>query len=99
MFYDMNGICKFAKVSFDEVAELFNNVYDAHVKGDDFKAVSHKVNLMARGIDGGLGFTSADDVLAPNAHTDYGGFPGYFNTHEFFEKVKEKVYEINSNNA
>lgn len=94
MLYDMNGICKFAKVSFDDVGKLFEKVYGQELSADELRTLTKKVNLRARLIDERLGFNKEDDCLPDACHDDYGSpLLKHFNTREFFADVKKGVYE------
>lgn len=93
MLYDMNGLCKFAKLTFDQTAELYNKIFGEKVTADDLRKVTKTVNKRARLIDSRLGFTADDDVLPENCYKDLGSVIPHFNTKEFFEKVKAGVYK------
>lgn len=94
MLYDMNGICKFAKVGFDDVGKLFGRVFGQELSADELRTLTKKVNLRARLIDQRLGFTEEDDCLPDACHDDYGSHVlKHFNTREFFAEVKKGVYE------
>jgi len=92
MLYDMNGICKFAKVDFSQVAELYNRVYGESVTPDDLRTVTKLTQLRVRRIDESRGFGPEDDVLPAACHKDLGFMIPHFNTPEFFSAVKEGVY-------
>ncbi|MBT5021732.1 hypothetical protein HOK51_08550 [Candidatus Woesearchaeota archaeon] len=93
ILYDMNGICKFAKVNFDEITELYNRLYDSDVSSDEIKNIGVKAALMTRQMDFGLGFTEDDDCLPGRCFEDMGSTVEHFNTPKFFAAVKEGVYE------
>jgi len=93
ILYDMNGLCKFAKVGFEDVAELYERIYGEKISAEDLKEVAKKVNLRARRIDCRQGFTQDDDVLPEKCYEDLGSNVPHFNTKEFFEQVKKRVYE------
>lgn len=93
ILYDMNGLCKFAKVDFDHVAALHNYLLGDNITAQDLKAVTTKVRDMARGIEARLGFTHQDDVLPAKCHEDIGSSVPHFNTLEFFAELKKGVYE------
>ena len=94
LLYDMNGACKFSKIRFDEVAVLYERVFGEKVTPDDLRNVAKKVYRIARGIDARLGFTAEDDAMPEKCFEPYPGSTiKHFMTREFFEKVKQGVYE------
>jgi aldehyde:ferredoxin oxidoreductase len=92
ILYDMNGICKFAKVNFDQVAELVRRVYGDSVNADELRDVSKLVNYRVMLLDKSRGFCSEDEVLPLSCHRDMGFVIPHFNTLEFFDAVKKGVY-------
>lgn len=92
MLYDMNGICKFAKVDFDHVAELYDRNFEKKITADDLRAVAKLVHFVVRKMDESRGFGPEDDVLPANCHKDLGFIIPHFNTEEFFAKVKDGVH-------
>src|SRR3989344_1255676 len=94
LLYDMNGACKFSKIRFDEVAVLYERVFGEKVTPDDLRDVAKKAYRIARGIDKRLGFTQEDDVMPEKCFEPYPGSTiNHFMTKDFFEKVKQGVYE------
>jgi len=94
ILYDMNGACKFAKVTFDEVAQLYNNVYGTNVNAHNMRSVARRVHMLARRIDINQGFNESDDTLPEDCFKEITNSNApYFNTKEFFEKVKAGVLE------
>ncbi len=91
---EMTGLCKFAKPTFDQLTELYGNVYDDAVSVEDLNTVPMVVYLRAREIDAGLGFSEADDTLPEKCFEHYEGsnIP-HFNNRGFFGQVKQGVYE------
>jgi aldehyde:ferredoxin oxidoreductase len=92
ILYDMNGLCKFAKVSFDDVSKLYDTTYGTTTNGNDMRNVAKRIHMLARRIDQSQGFNESDDTLPDKCfevlpNTD----APYFNTKEFFNKVKEGV--------
>lgn len=93
LLYDMNGLCKFSKVGFNDVAKLLNYVHGVNVSEDELKDVTKKVYLLGRAIDEMQGFTEADDVLPLGCHKDMNvNGVEHFNTPEFFKELKKGVY-------
>jgi len=93
ILYDMNGICKFAKVDFDQVAKLYETAYGEQVTAGELKEVAKLVNFRVRKIDESRGFGPEDEVMPADCHKDLGFIIPHFNTLEFFNKVKEGVYK------
>jgi aldehyde:ferredoxin oxidoreductase len=93
ILYDMNGVCKFAKVSFDEVAQFYNQVYNnSSVNAHDMRKVARSVHMLARRIDTNQRFDESDDVLPEKCFEKFPDTDAkYFNTKEFFEQVKAGV--------
>lgn len=91
--YDMNGLCKFSKVQFDDVCQFLREVTGREVDVDTIKNLAKKTALQVRQIDRSLGFTEDDDVLPAYCHEDI-GLKGikHFNTPAFFAELKPKVY-------
>jgi len=102
MLYDLNGLCKFAKVSFEDVGLLYDRVYGRGTEGmekdgldvEELKQITQQVQLLGRKIDNRLGFTNEDDMLPAECFKPYpGSNVKNFMTREFFDKVREGVYE------
>jgi len=94
LLYDMNGLCKFSKVDFEDVINLYENVYDEKITIDDVKNLGMKVYLIGREIDKQLGFTSEDEILPESCHNPIkeSKIP-HFNTKEFFQEYKKQIYK------
>jgi len=93
ILYDMNGICKFAKVDFDHVAQLYQGLYGEEVNADDMRDVAKLVNLRIRMIDESRGFGAQDEVMPADCYQDLGFVIPQFLTPEFFDKLKDGVYQ------
>lgn len=94
ILYDMDGLCKFSKVSFDNVAILYERVFGEETSTEQLKQCAKQVNQRARGIDARLGFTDVDDVLPEKCYEPLAGSTlAHFNTKELFDKVKQGVYQ------
>jgi len=93
--YDLNGACKFAKVTFGEVAELYSRIFGGEKPTEDgMRDVAKRVYRLARGIDAKLGFTSEDDVMPEKCFEPYvGSRIKPFMTQDFFSQVKKGVEE------
>lgn len=97
--YDILGLCKFAKVNFEETAELANQVYELNLTPDAMRNTARRVHMLGHKINKSQGFTKEDYVLPENC---YNPIPEmtimpHFNTKEFFNKVKESVFETYKN--
>lgn len=95
IIYDMNGLCKFSKVSLEDVSKQLNLLTGFETSADDLKNCARKVALMARNIDYRLGFNESDDVLPERCHQDLGinELGRHFNTKKFFDELKHSVYD------
>ncbi|KKS30941.1 MAG: Aldehyde ferredoxin oxidoreductase [Candidatus Amesbacteria bacterium GW2011_GWA2_42_12] len=94
LLYDMNGACKFSKLKYDEVSSLYERVFGEKASMDELRDVAKKAYRIARGIDKRLGFTQEDDVMPEKCFEPYPGSTiNHFMTKDFFEKVKQGVYE------
>jgi aldehyde:ferredoxin oxidoreductase len=90
---DMSGVCKFAKVDAKEHAQLLNTL-GIRCTPDDLKQACLDIYRLARQIDKRQGFTDADDIMPDRCYQQlFGQGIPQFNTREFFEELKEKVYE------
>jgi aldehyde:ferredoxin oxidoreductase len=90
---DMSGVCKFAKVDAKEHAQLLNAL-GINCAPDDLKQACLDIYRLARQIDKRQGFTDEDDAMPDRCYQQlFGQGIQQFNTREFFEELKAKVYE------
>ncbi|MBT3297562.1 hypothetical protein HN385_01415 [archaeon] len=94
IIYDMNGLCKFSKVSLGDVSKQLNLLTGVETSSDELKNCARKVALLARNIDYKLGFNESDDILPERCYQDLeiNELGEHFNTKEFFERLKHSVY-------
>ncbi|MBR9703839.1 hypothetical protein GOV12_00370 [Candidatus Pacearchaeota archaeon] len=94
LLYDMISIDKFEKATFEEVCELYQEIYEEDISVSDLRNAAKRVYMRGRRIDEMQGFTSNDDILPINCHQPLQGLViPHFNTKSFFKQVKEGVYE------
>ncbi len=92
MLYDMIGVCKFAKLTFEQVAALYNSATRENVTVSELKDAVLTVYFQAREIDKKMGFTEEDDVLPRRCFEEHQSTIQRFLTPEFFFELKKKVY-------
>src|SRR3989339_557648 len=96
LLYDMICLCKFAKAKLEQIAAIYNWVYDENIKPRDLLDSALAVYFIMRDIDERLGFREEDDDLPGRCFEDLWGKDAiipHFNTTEFFHAMKEAVYK------
>ena len=89
-------LCKFAKAKLEQIAAIYNWVYDENIKPRDLLDSALAVYFIMRDIDERLGFREEDDDLPGRCFEDLWGKDAiipHFNTTEFFHAMKEAVYK------
>jgi len=98
MLYDILGLCKFAKATFDQTASLANQIYGLDLNAHDMKKIAIRTHMMAHNINKKQGFTEEDYIMPERCHESLPGMTiEHFNTKEFFNKVKAGVFEAYKN--
>ncbi|MFZ2834653.1 MAG: aldehyde ferredoxin oxidoreductase C-terminal domain-containing protein, partial [Candidatus Moraniibacteriota bacterium] len=93
LLYDMIGLCKFAKASFEDIATLYENATGEKVTPDQLKNSAQAIYFLARRIDVNQGFTAEDDALPERCFERWDSRVSDFLTRDFFENLKQMVYQ------
>ena len=92
ILYDMIGVCKFSKLTFEHVAEMCSNETGEQFSAAELKDLALSVYLEAREIDKKMGFTEDDDSLPDRCFDKHEtSVPGFLTRH-FFSELKKRVY-------
>jgi aldehyde:ferredoxin oxidoreductase len=92
---DITGMCKFAALSPDLVAEALGTAAGLGVSADELKAVVDRTWVRGYAVERRVGFEVEDYSLPADAHQPARGSKlPYFNTPEFFEDLRSKVIAV-----
>lgn len=95
MLYDLVGLCKFSKLDKNSIIEIFKKCYpDEMIDVTTLERAVLGIYFSIRKMDEHCGFTTDDEVLPARCHLDF-HIPGlpHFNTKEFFNALKKRLYE------
>jgi aldehyde:ferredoxin oxidoreductase len=89
---DFTGVCKFAGLPDDQMAEAVRMLSGLDITADTFKQIIKRTFLRGYRLEKLQGFTEEDYVMPAEAHEEYPQIQlPYFNTPEFFQKLKPRV--------
>ncbi len=89
---DFTGVCKFAGLPDDQMAEAVRLLSGLDITADTFKQIIRRTFLRGYRLEKLQGFTDEDYVMPAEAHEEYPQIElPYFNSREFFQELKPRV--------
>ena len=89
---DFTGVCKFAGLPDDQMAEAVRMLSGLDITADTFKQIIRRTFLRGYRLEKRQGFTDEDYVMPAEAHDEYPQIElPYFNSREFFHELKPRV--------
>lgn len=89
---DFTGVCKFAGLPDDQMAEAIRVLSGLDVTADTLQQIIRRTFLRGYRLEKLQGFTDDDYVMPAEAHDEYPQIDlPYFNSREFFQELKPRV--------
>ena len=89
---DIIGICKFAGMTHDQMAEAISSMTGLAITADTFRTLIIRTFLRGYRLEKLQGFTADDYVLPLESHKEFPEIDlPYFNTESFFTELKSRV--------
>ena len=91
---DIIGICKFAGMTHDQMAEAISSMTGLAITADTFRTLIIRTFLRGYRLEKLQGFTADDYVLPLESHKEFPEIDlPYFNTESFFTELKSRVLD------